>query len=142
MPSEDARCTLRSALFVLAVVMTAACGSTSSTAVTGPSAIRCEVSLSGPVLLPAAASQAVIRVTSDRECAWNAATDASWLVPTPRSGVGSLDVTLTAEANGAPVPRSGTLTVARQPFTVTQAGVVIPPIFSAGLSARSTLLVR
>ena len=125
---------------VLAIVVAAAaaCGGTTTTEVIGPSVIKCDVTLDGMSLMPAHASQAIIQVTAARECEWIATTSASWLQPNPRAGTGPADVTLIAEANGASAARSATLTVAAQRWTVTQVGAV--PIFSAGLSARSTLL--
>jgi len=126
---------------VLALAAAAtACGGTSTTAVVEPSAIKCGVTLSGTSLLPANASQAIIQVGTERECEWSATTSASWLQPNPRAGTGPSAVALAAEANSGSGARSATLTVAAQRWTVTQAGAVIPPIFSAGLSARSTLL--
>ena len=126
-------------LIALAILGASACGGTETTALSGPSAIRCDVTLEGTTtLLPANASHAVVQVMAARECEWSAATTASWLQPNPRTGSGSSAVTLTAAANTSTASRTATLVVAAELWTVTQLGA--EPISSAGLSARSTLL--
>jgi hypothetical protein len=55
-------------------------------------------------------------------CAWTAASAVDWIVITaagPGQGNGSVDFTVSANPGA---PRSGTLTVAGQVFTVTQDG--------------------
>jgi hypothetical protein len=62
-------------------------------------------------------------VTSAAGCAWIATSNASWLTITSgAAGTGNGTVNYTAAANTATSPRTGTLTVAGQTITVTQAG--------------------
>ncbi len=61
--------------------------------------------------------------TSDQSCRWTAASNnPDWLsITSPAAGTGNGTVTFAAGANPTPlVPRSGSLTVAAQPFTVFQ----------------------
>ncbi len=62
-------------------------------------------------------------VTTQANCAWTATSNASWLTITSgASGNGSGTVGYSVAANTAATQRTGTLTVAGQTFTVTQAG--------------------
>ncbi|HEX5474451.1 MAG TPA: BACON domain-containing carbohydrate-binding protein [Vicinamibacterales bacterium] len=63
-----------------------------------------------------------IDVKADAGCAWTAASHVSWIAVTAGSnGSGHGTVTITIAANTGP-PRSGTLTIADQTFTVNQTG--------------------
>ena len=56
-------------------------------------------------------------------CAWTAASNVAWITITSgASGSGSGTVNYSVAANGTPSSRTGTLTIAGQTFTVTQAG--------------------
>jgi hypothetical protein len=123
---------------VIAAAAAVACGGTTVTELVGPEAFRCPVLLDGASSVPASQSQATVQVVAARECEWSAATNAAWLQPSPRTGAGSGAITLTAAPNIGAEARSAILTVNEQPWTVTQAAGS-SPIFSAGLSARSTL---
>ena len=62
-----------------------------------------------------------IGVTATPGCAWTAASGASWITNvTPGSGTGNGTVNFTIGANPAGTPRTGTLTVAGQTFSVNQ----------------------
>lgn len=69
----------------------------------------------------ASASSGTFRLESGSACAWTVASGVDWLSATPTSGTGSATISYTASAN-AGATRSGTVTAARQVFTVTQAG--------------------
>ena len=60
-----------------------------------------------------------VYLTTGNGCAWTAISDSGWLHA--GSGLGSGPVSYTVDANPAGTPRSGTLTVQGQIFTVTQA---------------------
>ncbi len=62
-----------------------------------------------------------IRVTTDPHCRWTATSPCSWVTVSPSSGAGSGTVTVTV-APLSPVARtrSCTLTIAGQPFSITQ----------------------
>ena len=65
---------------------------------------------------------APVSVTTDASCAWTAASAVPWLTVTSgASGTGSGSVQIEAQANTG-APRSGSVTIAGQPFTVNQAG--------------------
>ncbi len=65
-----------------------------------------------------------VSVTSGSGCAWTAVSNVSWLTITSgASGTGNGTVSYTAAANSSTSPRTGTMTIAGQTFTVTQAGI-------------------
>jgi uncharacterized protein (TIGR03437 family) len=67
-----------------------------------------------------------LSVTPSAGCSWNAVSNTSWLTVTAGatgSGIGTVGYSFAANPNGT--PRSGTLTIAGQTFTVTQAGVTV-----------------
>ena len=64
-----------------------------------------------------------VGVTAGTGCAWSAVSNASWISLTgATSGTGNGTVPYSVAANASTTQRSGTLTVAGQTFTVTQAG--------------------
>jgi hypothetical protein len=64
-----------------------------------------------------------ISVTAQIGCAWNAASNASWITVTSGgSGSGNGMVNYSVAANTGSSPRTGTLTIAGQTFTVNQDG--------------------
>jgi serine protease len=72
---------------------------------------------------PAAGGSGTVTVTAGAGCAWTAASNAGFIAVTAgASGSGSGTVTYNVGANGATTSRTGTLTIAGQTFTVTQAG--------------------
>ena len=76
--------------------------------------------------VPAIGGTGTVAVTTQTGCAWTASSNAPWLTITSgAAGTGNGSVGFSAGANVA-ASRSGTLTIAGQTFTVTQAGVVGP----------------
>ena len=72
-------------------------------------------------------------VTAQAGCAWNAVSNASWIIVTSgNSGSGNGTITFSAQANSG-TARIGTITVGGQTFTVNQSGVC-----SYSLSSTST----
>jgi hypothetical protein len=64
-----------------------------------------------------------LSVVTGTQCTWGASTVETWITITnPGAGVGISSVTFSVTANGAATQRVGTLTVAGQAVTVTQAG--------------------
>ena len=104
--------TLRSSLIVATVVLVAACGSTSVTS-TGPSPVKCLVTLTSPdAPLVSSASVGTITVSTTPECAWTATSDASWVARLdPSSGQGSGTVQVGVAANSAAVARQADIVV-------------------------------
>ena len=106
-----------------AAVFVAACGSTSTESVTGPSAPKCSVSLAGPEgSLGAGGGPGTITVTTQPECAWTATAEASWITElAPAEGQGSGQVHFQATPNPAGTPRSGAINVNGQRTVIQQA---------------------
>jgi hypothetical protein len=89
-------------------------------------AATCSYSISpGSNSFGAAAGTGSVSVTSGSGCAWTAASNAtSWLsVTSGSSGSGNGSITYSATANTGTTPRTGTMTIAGQTFTLTQQGV-------------------
>ena len=70
---------------------------------------------------PGSGGSGTVGVVAPAACTWNATSNAAWLSVTSFGGQGSSDAAFTAQPNPDPSPRLGTLTVAGQAFTVTQA---------------------
>jgi hypothetical protein len=71
---------------------------------------------------PAGGGAKSAAVTTASGCAWTATSNATWITVTSGSGTGNGTVTYNVVANGGTASRSGTLTVAGQTVTVSQAG--------------------
>ncbi|MCS7315402.1 MAG: hypothetical protein NZ554_08020 [Bryobacteraceae bacterium] len=98
---------------------------------------QCSYNLSATsVSAPAAGTTGSVNVTAPAGCAWTATSNASWVTITSgASGSGNGTLQFTVAANTATTSRTGTLTVAGQTFTVTQAGAAPAgprPTISAG----------
>jgi len=77
-------------------------------------------------------------VSSSTGCSWPAASNAGWITITSGgSGGGNGTVTYTVETNSSTSSRTGTMTIAGQTFTVTQAGSVPPTTSSFDLRVTS-----
>jgi len=72
--------------------------------------------------VPAFGGSGIVSITAPELCGWSAVTNTSWIAITSwASGAGNGAISYTAAANDSSSQRIGTLTVAGQPFTVTQA---------------------
>lgn len=84
---------------------------------------------------PASGGTGSITVTASAStCDRSATSDSSWLtINTGASGTGSGTITYTVAPNDTPLPRTATLTIGGQPYTVTQAAatcvIVLTPAF-------------
>ncbi|MCM3879033.1 MAG: hypothetical protein ND807_02895 [Vicinamibacterales bacterium] len=86
----------------------------------------------------AAGSPSSTTVTTSSGCAWAATSNASWITITSgSSGTGSGAVTFNIAANTLTSPRSGTLTVAGQTFTVTQDAAIVICSFAVSPMSQS-----
>jgi hypothetical protein len=117
--------TLAAALSVLALT---ACGGTSVTELSAPSAVRCQISLgSAAANVPAAGSQLNVSVVAARDCTWSSQSGVSWIQVSPASGQGEASLAVTVSANTATSARTGQVSVNGQPFQVTQDAAAGPP---------------
>ena len=89
----------------------------------------CAYALSGTSASPPAAGGGTqVTVSTATGCTWAAASAVSWVTVGPASGSGTGTVIATIAANASTSPRIGTLTIAGQLFTITQAGTTVVPI--------------
>lgn len=73
--------------------------------------------------LPLSGGAGSIQMTTDGNCNWTAQSNASWILLTSASsGAGSAVITFEARENPSSSPRSGTLTIGNETFTVVQNG--------------------
>ena len=102
-------------------IATVGCESTSSTS-TGPSPVKCQVSLEAlPDSIESAGGKGAITVSAQPECSWTAASEATWLTGlTPSSGQGAGRVEFQAAANPAGTTRQGHIAVNGQQIPVQQ----------------------
>jgi uncharacterized protein (TIGR03437 family) len=78
--------------------------------------------------LPGTRATGLVRVTTAATCTWTARSNADWItIDAGQSGTGSGAVSFSVPANPATTPRTGTLTIAGQTHTVTQAGGQVTP---------------
>jgi hypothetical protein len=134
------RQTLQALLVVASTLVLAACGSTSVTS-TGPSPVKCQVTLAGPdsPLAPAAGTTTVT-VSTTPECAWTAAADAAWVSRIdPSTGQGSGTLQLAIAANTVATARQTDIVVngARARIQQGPAPCVIVLANSAATAAES-----
>jgi len=79
----------------------------------------------------AAGASGSFAVTSSGGCAWTATSNAPWIsISGTASGSGNGTVAFTVAVNSVTTPRTGTITVAGQTFTVTQAAAQLPCAYS------------
>ena len=109
-----------------ALVAAASCGSSTSTS-TAPSTIpRCSVTLGATdSTVPPEGGTGRIQVASARECAWSAASEATWLsISGPNSGQGDGSIEYRVAANGDPISRRGGIVLNSQRVEINQAASV------------------
>ena len=90
--------------------------------------------VAGSASVPAAGGSASFTVTAGSGCSWTAATSQSWIAIAGGPAAGST-VSLTVAPNSSTAPRTGTVSVQGQIFTVTQAGAA--PVCTYSLSPGS-----
>ncbi len=89
-----------------------------------PPPLSCSFSLSPPSQsLPASDGTGQISLTTQDSCSWTATSDVPWtLLTSNSSGTGSATLNYTVSASAQSTSRTGSLTIAGQIFTITQAG--------------------
>jgi hypothetical protein len=127
-------------LLACAALALAACGSSTATNVTGPTASKCQVSLSNSVPeLPSSGGSGRLTITSERECSWSANTDAAWISLSATSGQGTATIDYSAQANPNGGSRTAKVVVSDQSVNVAQQGApctftLAPPTVDVGSS--------
>ena len=94
--------------------------------------LTCTIQLSAPVTsFTASGGSGILNVTASGACAWQAASNASWLTITAHgTGTTSQVVDFTVAPNSGITSRTATVTVGTQSITITQAATVPPGYFS------------
>ena len=88
---------------------------------------------------PAAGESVAVAVTTGSTCAWSTTSNAAWLtVGSGSTGNGSVNVTVAANTGTA--QRTGSVTIAGQTFSVTQAGA--PCTFTIAPTSRTSPAAR
>jgi Putative binding domain, N-terminal/Viral BACON domain len=120
-PRSPARSVLASSLALVLIFATIGCESKSSTS-TGPSPVKCQVSLEAPAnTIDPGGGKDAITVSTQPECSWTASSGASWISGlTPASGQGSGRIEFQAAANPAGTMRQGDIAVNDQHVPVQQ----------------------
>jgi hypothetical protein len=124
--------TARAALVAAFLAAWVACSS-SSTSVTSPTSVRCAVTLSlSPTTLDAAGGSGQITVSVDRDCPWQARSEADWIaLAPPASGQGDSNLRYTASANTVVSARRGAVVVNDQRIELTQAAAACSFVLNA-----------
>ena len=121
---------------LIAAFVISACGSTSTTSVTGPGGPKCTVAVTAPAAISASGGSAVVMVTTQPECEWTATAEAGWISDlTPTQGQGNGEVQFRAASNPNGTARNSTITINGQQATVQQSAA--PCQFAAVANASS-----
>jgi len=108
------------AVLVIAAALAGGCG-TSSTVSSGPTPVKCQVSVAAPGMLDAAGGNSSVSVTALPECAWTASTTTAWLTElSPASGQGNGSVSFRVAANDTDSARDGSIVVNDETVRVSQ----------------------
>lgn len=113
------------AITAIAALLSASCGSSSQTeTLTNPSSTRCGLQLNAErSAFPPSGGSGALRISTGRECAWSARSEAAWLtLSSPMEGQGEGSVRFTVLANGEPSSRSASLNVNDQRVQISQEG--------------------
>jgi hypothetical protein len=92
-----------------------------STSLTGPSASKCQVQISGsPAAFPADGGSGTLTIDTTRDCSWSAVSGASWVSVGKAEGQGGGSVPFTVNANALASPRTAAITVGGDAFQLSQ----------------------
>jgi hypothetical protein len=104
-----------------ALLLSVACGSTSSTTSAGPSPDKCQVSASNTTpTFNSTGGEGAITVQAARECGWSASASAPWIALGSTQGRGDMSLKYTVQPNAAGLPRRASVLVSGQPVDVAQ----------------------
>lgn len=116
---------LAAAVAAAVVCGTTACTSTSTgTAVTTPTADKCQVNVSSATTsFPSNGGSGSVTVGAARDCTWSVSTGTSWIaIGGGASGQGNGTVAYSVAANPSPAARNGAIAVGSQSVALSQAG--------------------
>lgn len=103
-----------------AAAIVAGCETSSETS-SGPTPVKCQVTVGAPGILEAAGANSSIAVTALPECAWTASTTATWITGlSPTSGQGNGSVSFRVAANDGSSAREGTIVINDERARVSQ----------------------
>src|SRR5688572_5262739 len=107
---------------VIAALLVAACGATSTSTATGPTPVKCAVSLvTSQNAIAAVGGAGAVTVTTQPECAWTATAEGSWISDlAPASGQGSGEVQFRASPNPDGTTRQAAIEVNGQRAVIRQ----------------------
>ena len=98
------------AVFVCAVNVIGCSGSSVSQNVVGPSAVKCQPTMTGvPATIGASGGEISARIGTTADCSWSVTTNASWLTVEPTAGQGEAVVTIHVTGSLALILRHGVL---------------------------------
>jgi hypothetical protein len=97
-----------------------ACSQTTIEQIVGPSGVRCQLVVSSPSPVPAAAHAFTLSLTTARECTWSIEVDGNWLTVEPSSGQGEAILSVTAAENPQGRSRVASLAFNDQQVAITQ----------------------
>lgn len=119
----------RAGLATSACILLCSCGSTSISSISGPSATKCQVSVSGgSTSFPPQGGNGSVQVGANRDCSWSASTTAGWIRLGARSGQGDGSIPFTVDPNPDNSSRGAAIEVSSAgTFSVTQAAQPPPP---------------
>jgi all-beta uncharacterized protein/BACON domain-containing protein len=115
---------MRARLFACALALAvSACSGSSSTEVTAPSTVKCDITVDNSLhgTAPAAGTSGSVTVTTNRDCTWNATSGAGWVTITAGStGQGPGSVSYTVAANDQPAQRRASVDVSGNQVSIVQ----------------------
>lgn len=113
---------VRPLLLAICAALIAGCGSSAVTNVTGPTATRCQATITNSVpSFSSTGGTGEVKVSVARECNWTAAASASWVeIVSGQTGQGDGAIAYRVNANADPVVRKATISIAEQQAEVSQ----------------------
>jgi hypothetical protein len=113
-----------SLLAVAAIALAIGCSNSTSSSVTAPAVDRCSVTVAAqPTSLDATGGRGTVTVSANRECSWEASTDADWIQFDARPiGQGPSTFGYVVATNPLISPRHGVLNVNDRQLALAQAG--------------------
>ena len=115
------RCGSTAALFTLVAALVSGCETSATVTTTGPNPVKCQVSLGAMTAVDPGGGSASLAITTQPECAWDAATNVSWISGlSPTAGQGTANIAFRVAANEGASSREGMIVVNGEPARVSQ----------------------